>query len=92
MSHFSNLPTNLSGPIQRRWVRVPINVRVRLRYERERKQQQCHCRSFDISEGGMGLISPYDLELAQVVDLDFSTAPLKLRAVTSVRLNCQAGA
>jgi c-di-GMP-binding flagellar brake protein YcgR len=97
MSHFSNLPTNLSGPIQRRWVRVPINVRVRLRYERERKQQQCHCRSFDISEGGMGLISPYDLELDQVVDLDFSlsesTAPLKLRAVirsqVGFRLGCE---
>jgi len=43
---------------QRRWVRVPINVRVRLWYERERKQQQCHCRSFDISEGGIGLMSP----------------------------------
>jgi c-di-GMP-binding flagellar brake protein YcgR len=97
MAHSSNLPTNESGPIQRRWVRVPINVRVRLRYERERKQQQCYCRSFDISEGGMGLISPYDIELDQVVDLEFllpeSTAPLKLRAVirsqVGFRLGCE---
>ena len=93
----STPPINGPSPIQRRWVRVPINVRVRLRYEREGKQQQCHCRSFDISEGGIGLMSPYEIELGQVVDLEFSlpesTAPLKLRAVirsqVGFRLGCE---
>ena len=97
MSHPSNLPTNGPWPIHRRWVRVPIDVRVRLRYEREGMQQQCHCRSFDISEGGIGLMSPYELELNQVVDLEFSlpeaTTPLRLRAVTrskvGFRLGCE---
>jgi c-di-GMP-binding flagellar brake protein YcgR len=97
MSHSSIPPTNGPWPIQRRWVRVPINVRVRLWYERERKQQQCHCRSFDISEGGIGLMSPYEIELGQVVDLEFSlpesTEPLKLRAVirsqVGFRLGCE---
>jgi c-di-GMP-binding flagellar brake protein YcgR len=97
MSHSSNPSTNGPWPIQRRWVRVPINVRVRLRYEREGTQQQCHCRSLDISEGGMGLISPYEVELDQVVDLEFTlpetTAPLTLRATirsqAGFRLGCE---
>ena len=97
MSHSSNLPTTGSRPEQRRLVRVPINVRVRLRYEREGMQQQCHCRSYDISEKGMGLMSPYEIELGQVVDLEFSLpetmAPLKLRAVirskVGFRLGCE---
>jgi len=92
-----NPPTKGPWPIQRRWVRVPINVRVRLRYEREGMQQLCHCRSFDISEGGIGLMSPYELELDQEVDLEFSLpetiAPLKLRAVirskVGFRLGCE---
>ena len=97
MSHSSNPSTNGPWPIQRRWVRVPINVRVRLRYEREGTQQQCLCRSHDISEKGMGLMSPYELDLGQVVDLEFllpeSTAPLKLQAVirskAGFRLGCE---
>jgi len=97
MSHSSNPPTTWSRPEQRRLVRVPINVRVRLRYEREGTQQQCRCRSHDISEKGMGLMSPYELELGQVVDLEFSlpesTAPLNLRAMVrskvGFRLGCE---
>jgi hypothetical protein len=82
-------------PIQRRWVRVPINVRLQLWYEREGIQQQYHCRSFDISEGGMGLMSPYELELDQVVDLEFSLpeamAPLKLQAVIRSKIGFRVG-
>lgn len=97
MGHSSNLPTNGAWAVQRRWVRVPLNVRVRLRYERGRKQQQCHCRSLDISEGGMGLISPYEIERNQVVDLEFSlpetSVPFNLRAVVrsqvGFRLGCE---
>ena len=97
MSHSSNPPTKGPRLIKRRLVRVPINVRVRLRYEREGMQQQCHCRSYDISEKGMGLMSPCEIELGQVVDLEFSLpetmAPLKLRAVirskVGFRLGCE---
>ena len=97
MLHSSNPPASESWPVQRRSVRIPLNVRVRLRYEREHMQQQCHCRSYDISDKGMGLMSPYELELGQVVDLEFSlpesTAPLKLRAVirskVGFRLGCE---
>lgn len=98
MSYSSNPTTNKSWPIQRRrWVRVPIDVRVRLRYDRDGTQQLCHCRSFDISEGGIGLMSTYELESGQVVELEFSlpetTAPLELRAVTrskvGFRLGCE---
>jgi hypothetical protein len=60
-------------------------------------QQQCHCRSHDISETGMGLMSPYELELGQMVELEFSLpeslAPLKLRAAicskVGFRLGCE---
>ena len=97
MSYASNPPTSGPWPVQRRSVRVPVNVRVRLRYERERMQQQCHCRSYDISETGMGLMSPYELELGQMVELEFalpeSLEPLKLRAVicskVGFRLGCE---
>jgi c-di-GMP-binding flagellar brake protein YcgR len=97
MSHSSSSPTTGSRPEQRRLIRVPINVRVRLRYEQEGTQQQCHCRSHDISEKGMGLMAPYELELGQVVDLEFSLpesrASLKLRAVirskVGFRLGCE---
>jgi hypothetical protein len=59
--------------------------------------QQCHCWSFDISEGGMGLISPYEVELDETVELEFSlpgaTAPLKLlatiRSKVGFRLGCE---
>ena len=90
-----NPPTNGPWTIQRRWVRVPIDVRVRLQYEREGVQQLCHCRSFDISEGGIGLMSPYELELDKVVDLEFSLpetmAPLKLRAVIRSKVGFRVG-
>ena len=97
MSHPTNPPINGPWPVQRRSVRVPVNVRVRLRYERERMQQQCHCRSYDISETGMGLMSPYEIELGQMVDLEFSLSeslePLKLRAMicskVGFRLGCE---
>lgn len=97
MSHSPNPPTNGPWQVQRRSARLPVNVRVRLRYERERMQKQCHCRSYDISETGMGLMSPYELELGQVVDLEFSLpeslTPLKFRAVicskVGFRLGCE---
>jgi hypothetical protein len=96
MSHSSSPPTTGSRPEQRRWARVPIDVRVRLRYEREGTQQQCHCRGYDISES-MGLMSPYELEFGQLVDLEFllpeSGAPIKIRAVVrsqvGFRLGCE---
>jgi hypothetical protein len=58
-------------------------------------QQQCHCRSYDISEKGMGLMSPYEIELGQVVDLEFSLpeamAPLKLQAVIRSKIGFRVG-
>jgi len=82
-------------PMQRRSPRVPIDVRVRLRYEKNRKQQDCHCRSFDISEVGMGLVSPYELEAEQPVELVFSlpgtTAPLRLQAVIRSKIGFRLG-
>ena len=77
-------------PDRRRSSRTPLNLRVRLRYERNGQQQLCHCRSFDISEGGMGLVSPYELDVGQSVELEFSLpgmkAPLKMHAVIRSRV------
>jgi hypothetical protein len=78
-------------------VRAPLNVRVLLRYEREGVERQCHCRSFDVSEGGIGLMSPDELELDRVVELELwlpeTEAPLQLRAVirskVGFRLGCE---
>ena len=63
--------------------RTTLNLRVRLRYVRNGRQQECHCRSFDISEGGMGLVSSCELYVGQSVELEFSLpgikAPLKCK-------------
>lgn len=74
-----------------------MDVRVELRYEREGVQQRWTCRSFDVSEGGIGLMSPYELELGQAVELEFSLpetkVSLQLRAVirskVGFRLGCE---
>jgi hypothetical protein len=97
MSYSLNPLINPTWPKHRRWIRAPINVRVRILFEREGTPQQCHCRSFSVSQGGIGLISPYALEVDQMVILEFrlpgTVAPLKLRAVTrskaGFRLDCE---
>jgi hypothetical protein len=49
----------------------------------------------DVSEGGIGMLSPYELELDQVVDLEFSLpetkAPLQLRAVIRSKVGFRVG-
>lgn len=69
------------GNDKRIWLRTELDVRVRLRFEHNRAQQQCYCRSVDISEAGIGLVAPYDLERGQELDVEFTlpgaAAPLQ---------------
>jgi c-di-GMP-binding flagellar brake protein YcgR len=79
---------------RRRWFRSELDVRVRLSFQRDRVQQKCHCRSVDISEGGIGLIAPYEIDLGQALQIEFlllPATPLQLRAVVRNRAGFRYG-
>lgn len=78
---------------RRRFVRSELDIRVR--FQPERVQQHCHCRSVDISEGGIGLVAPYEFEVGQKGQLEFSlpdaAAPIQVQAVVRSRAGFRYG-
>lgn len=93
---FLHNPVSSRGtPERRRWVRSSLDVRVRVKLERVRTAQPCYCRSTDISEGGIGLFAPYEIEAGQVADIEFSlpgtATPLRIRAVVRSRAGYRYG-
>jgi c-di-GMP-binding flagellar brake protein YcgR len=60
------------GSERRRWKRVPLDVRVKLLIVEEGRDKVIHGRSTVISEGGMGVTLPRELQKNTIATLVFT--------------------
>ncbi len=70
--------------ITRRWKRYKVDLRVKVAYSRDGAKLVAHGRGQDVSEGGMALFVPVELEMTDIIEIDFtlpySSTALRLKA------------
>lgn len=80
---------------ERRWKRFKVDIRVRLRRWEEAEDTASVVRSHEMSEGGMSVYSPDELEIGTYVVITFSWSPeekgLRIRAVVRYRRGFRCG-
>ena len=80
---------------ERRWKRFKVDIRVRLRRWEEAEDTASVVRSREMSEGGMSVYSPDELEIGTYVVITFSWSPeekgLRIRAVVRNRRGFRCG-
>lgn len=74
---------------KRRWNRYKVDLRVRLIYLKDGARQSAFARGNDVSEGGIAVFSPVEMNAGDSIDVEFSPprsrAPLLIKGIVRNR-------
>jgi c-di-GMP-binding flagellar brake protein YcgR len=76
-----------SEKAKRRWDRYKVEIRVKVNLTRNGQQQSLTGTAHDISEGGMGLFLPGELQPGETIEIDFAMPYSQRRVIRGVVRN-----